>query len=122
MANPIYVRFEVPEELKDKALEAVEVARDTGKVRKGTNEVTKSVERGQAELVVIAEDVDPEEIVAHLPMLCEEKETPYIYVSEQTDLGAAVGIGVGCSSVAVESPGRAEELVGDISTKTAELR
>lgn len=122
MASPIYVRFEVPEELKDKALEAVEIARDTGKVRKGTNEVTKSVERNQSGLVVIAEDVTPQEIVAHLPMLCEEKGIPYTYVSEQTDLGAAVGIGVGCASVSVEEPGGGDDLVSDISTKVEELR
>ena len=77
MAKPSYVKFEVPKELAEKALEAVEIARDTGRIRKGTNETTKAVERGQAKLVIIAEDVDPEEIVAHLPPLCEEKEIPY---------------------------------------------
>lgn len=118
----IYVRFDVPEELKDRALEAVELARDTGKVRKGTNEVTKSLERGIAKLVVIAEDVNPEEIVAHLPMLCEEKGIPYVYVDEQTDLGAAVGIGVGCASVAVEESGKSGELIEDISSKVEELK
>lgn len=122
MASPVYVRFESPAELKEKALEAVELARDTGKVRKGTNEVTKSIERGQAKLVVIAEDVNPEEIVAHLPMLSEEKGVPYIYVDEQTDLGASVGIGVGCASVAIESPGKADELVEDVSRKVEELK
>lgn len=122
MASPVYVRFEAPVELKEKALEAVELARDTGKVRKGTNEVTKSIERGQAKLVVVAEDVSPEEIVAHLPMLAEEKEIPYIYVGEQTDLGASVGIGVGCASVAIENPGKASELVEDVSKKVTELK
>ena len=52
MAKPSYVKFEVPQELAEKALEAVEVARDTGRIRKGTNETTKAVERGQAKLVV----------------------------------------------------------------------
>ena len=66
---PVYVKFDVPNELEESVLEAVEVARDTGRVKKGTNEVTKAVERGEAELVVIAEDVQPEEIVLHLPAL-----------------------------------------------------
>ena len=74
VAKPMYVKFEVPKELADQVYSVVETARDTGKIRKGTNETTKAVERGQAVLVVIAEDVDPAEIVAHLPPLCDEKK------------------------------------------------
>ncbi|HIH73272.1 MAG: large subunit ribosomal protein L7Ae [Thermococcaceae archaeon] len=121
MAKPSYVKFEVPKELAEKALEAVEIARDTGKIRKGTNETTKAVERGQAKLVVIAEDVDPEEIVAHLPPLCEEKEIPYIYVPSKKELGAAAGIEVPAASVAIIEPGKARELVEEIAMKVREL-
>ncbi|MEX2751276.1 MAG: ribosomal L7Ae/L30e/S12e/Gadd45 family protein, partial [Candidatus Freyarchaeota archaeon] len=56
MSKPFYVRFQVPEELVKKALQALEVARDTGKIKRGTNETTKAVERGQAKLVMLAED------------------------------------------------------------------
>ncbi|NJF24486.1 50S ribosomal protein L7Ae [Thermococcus sp. Bubb.Bath] len=121
MAKPSYVKFEVPSELAEKALEAVEVARDTGRIRKGTNETTKAIERGQARLVVIAEDVDPEEIVAHLPPLCEEKEIPYIYVPSKKELGAAAGLEVPAASVAIVEAGKARELVEDIATKVKEL-
>ncbi|AFL95937.1 50S ribosomal protein L7Ae [Thermococcus cleftensis] len=121
MAKPSYVKFEVPQELAEKALEAVEIARDTGRIRKGTNETTKAVERGQAKLVVIAEDVDPEEIVAHLPPLCEEKEIPYIYVPSKKELGAAAGLEVPAASVAIIEPGKARELVEDIAMKVREL-
>ncbi|AHL22241.1 MULTISPECIES: 50S ribosomal protein L7Ae [Thermococcus] len=121
MAKPSYVKFEVPQELAEKALEAVEIARDTGRIRKGTNETTKAVERGQAKLVIIAEDVDPEEIVAHLPPLCEEKEIPYIYVPSKKELGAAAGIEVPAASVAIIEPGKARELVEEIATKVREL-
>lgn len=121
MAKPSYVKFEVPKELAEKALEAVEIARDTGKIRKGTNETTKAVERGQAKLVIIAEDVDPEEIVAHLPPLCEEKEIPYIYVPSKKELGAAAGIEVPAASVAIIEPGKARELVEEIAMKVREL-
>ena len=62
MARPIYVRFETPSELADKVLQLVQVASETGKVRVGTNEVTKSSERAEAKLVVMAEDIDPVEI------------------------------------------------------------
>ena len=72
MANPLFVTYEAPSELSEKAYLATETARDGGKVRKGSNEVTKLIERGQAKLVVMALDVEPPEILAHLPMLCEE--------------------------------------------------
>ncbi len=109
-----YVRFEMPKELADKVLEAVRVARDTGRVRIGTNETTKAVERGQAKLVVIAEDVDPEEIVMHLPILCEEKGIPYAYVPSKKELGSAAGIEVSAAAVALVDLGQAKDLVADI--------
>ena len=93
MAKAIFVRFEMPKELSDKAYEIVEVARDTGKMRKGTNEVTKLVERGEAVLVVMAEDVQPPEILAHMPLLCEERNITYAYVPSKAELGNAVRTG-----------------------------
>lgn len=74
MAKAIYVKFDTPEELANQAEEALKTAQDSGKVAKGTNEVTKFIERGDAALVVIAEDVDPAEIVAHIPVLADEKK------------------------------------------------
>src|SRR5205814_1289826 len=46
MAKPMYVRFEMPKDLVDKTYQSIELAKESGKVRKGTNEVTKHVERG----------------------------------------------------------------------------
>ncbi len=110
----LYVRFEVPEELQSKSLEALEIARSTGSIKKGTNETTKIVERGMAELVIIGEDVNPEEIVMHLPPLCEEKGIPYTYVKSQRELGVACGIRKGCASAAIVDPGEAKEMVKEI--------
>ena len=122
MAKPIYVRFEVPKELADKAYEAVEGARDTGKLRKGTNESTKAIERKQAALVVIAEDVEPAEIVAHLPPLCDEKGIPYIYVPSKRELGAAAGINVGAAAITIAEAGRAAATVKEIVERVRELK
>ena len=58
----------------------------TGKIRRGTNETTKAIERGIAKLVIIAEDVTPPEVVAHLPLLCEEKKIPFIFVPTKEDV------------------------------------
>ena len=116
-----YVKFEVPANLQEKTLEALELAKGSGQIRKGTNEATKAIERGEAKLVVIAADVDPEEIVMHLPVLCGEKSIPYTFVSEKALLGKAAGLGVGTSAVAVTKAGAAEEQLREVITKVREL-
>ncbi len=105
---------EVSKEMQEKAYEAVEVARKTGKLKKGVNEVTKVVERGQAKLVVIAKDVNPQEIIMHLPVLCEEKEIPFIHVSSREELGNAAGLKVPTASVAIISEGDATNLIKEL--------
>lgn len=119
---PLYVRFETPKELSEQALEAIERAHATGKVAKGTNEVTKQVERGQAKLVVMAEDVSPEEILAHVPLLCDEKGIPFGYVPAKLELGNAAGLGVGTAAVAVVDAGAAGEIVEDVAKKFVALK
>jgi len=123
MPKPFYVKFEVPQELAEKVYQALQKVRETGgKVKKGTNETTKAVERGQAKLVVIAEDVDPPEIVAHLPLLCDEKKIPYVYVPSKQRLGQAAGIEVAAASVAVIDVGGAKDLVDEIIKAVQQLR
>lgn len=110
------LKYEVSKELADKALEAVEIARASGKIKKGTNEVTKAVERGVAKVVIVAEDVNPEEIIMHFPPLCEEKKVVCVIVKSKKELGAAAGVNVGCASVAIIEEGNAKELVKEITS------
>jgi large subunit ribosomal protein L7Ae len=112
-----YVDLEIPEELLPQIIEMLSVAKDGGKIKKGVNETTKSIEKRSAQLVVIAGDVTPEEVVIHIPMLCKENNIPYAFVPTKKDLGQAVGIEVGTSSVAVENPGNATEKLQDIIKK-----
>ncbi|MGB9749054.1 MAG: 50S ribosomal protein L7Ae [Candidatus Woesearchaeota archaeon] len=105
------------EELIDKALECIEIARTTGKIRKGTNEVTKAVEKGEAKLVVIAKDVSPKEIVMHLPLLAKEKNIPLIEVPSKEELGVAAGLSVGTASVAIIKEGDAKKQIEELSRK-----
>ena len=101
------------------AYELIEKARKTGKVEKGTNEVTKAIERGTAKFIVYAVDVEPKEIVQHLPILCKEKKIPYAEVDKKEKLGIAVGLNVPCASVAVIDAGGAEkDLEGFIRKET----
>jgi large subunit ribosomal protein L7Ae len=120
-SKPFYVRFEVPKEVADAAYDALKIATETGKIRKGTNEATKSIERGKAKLVLIAEDVQPPEIVAHLPLLCEERKATFVYVPTKAGIGEALGISVSSSAAAIEEVGEAENLVSEIISKVNEL-
>ncbi|MAG45715.1 MAG: 50S ribosomal protein L7ae [Nanoarchaeota archaeon] len=115
---PLKFNFEPNKELSEKALEAVEVARSSGKIKKGTNEVTKTVERGVAKLVVIAQDTQPEEVIMHIPALCQEKSIPCVPVPTKTELGAAAGLQLGCASVAVTEEGDSKKLIAEISKLT----
>ena len=94
-----------------KVLEAVEIARTTGKIRKGANETTKAIEKGDAKLVVYAADVSPKEIVMHLPLLCKEKKILCVEVSKKEDLGAAAGLPVSTTAVAIVKEGDAKTLI-----------
>ena len=87
----------------------IETARKTGKIEKGTNEVTKSIERGTAKLVVYASDVEPKEIVQHLPFLCKEKKIFCKEVDSKQKLGIAAGLPVSASSLVVIELGDAEK-------------
>ncbi len=122
MRMPAFVKFETPKELSDKALEAVTVAKASGKLRKGVNETTKAIERGIAKLVVMATDVQPEEILMHVPIICDEKKVPYVYVPSKNELGKASGIDVPTSAVAIVEEGESKNLVADIASKVAELK
>ena len=86
----------------------IERARKTGKIEKGTNEVTKAIERETAKLVVYASDVEPKEIVQHLPVLCNEKKILCKEVDSKQKLGIASGLPVSASSIAVIEPGEAK--------------
>ena len=117
-----YVKFKVPEKLKDQIKKTLNIISETkdSKIRKGMNEVTKSIERGQAKIVIMAEDVNPPEILYHVPLLCEEKNIPYTYISSRKNLGNAVNINVGASSIAVDNVGTGNENILDDIVKQLE--
>jgi len=108
---------EVPKELLDKVYEAIETAKTTGKIKKGTNETTKTIEKGKAKMVVIAKDVTPPEITMHIPLIAEEKNVPCFTVPSKEELGAAAGIQVGTGSIAIVEEGEAKNLIKEIVSK-----
>jgi large subunit ribosomal protein L7Ae len=122
MSKPFYVKYEVPKEIVDAAYEALSIASKSGVVKKGTNEATKAVERSQAKLVVIAEDVDPPEVIAHLPLLCDERKIPYVFVPDKNKLGNAVGIDVSCAAACILREGEAAGLIKEIITRIDQVK
>ena len=102
---------------ENKVLHAIEIAKNTGKVRIGTNETTKAIERGIAKLVVIADDVQPKEVIMHLEPLCNEKKIPFVHVKNKLELGRAAGIDVGTASIAIVELGDAKKDIEEITKK-----
>ena len=113
--------FEVPKELQERQLQLVEKLHKSGKLKVGVNEVTKMVERGSAKLVVIAKDVQPIEIVMHLPLICKEKNIPYSFVQAKKELGEKAGLNVGTSAIAIVDEGEFKKELEDIVKKIKEL-
>jgi len=122
LSKPFFVKFSVPKEVVDAAYEALQLATQTGSVRKGTNETTKAIERAQAKLVVIAEDVDPPEVVAHLPLICDERKIPYVFVPTKQKIGSATGIDVPAAAACIVDVGDAAALVKEIGKRVEEIK
>ena len=118
----VFVKFETPKELSDKAYNLAEMARDGGKIKKGTNEVTKAVERGEAAVVIMAVDVEPPEILAHMPALCEERGVPYVYVPAKVELGNAIGLEKPTASIAIVDVGKGKALCDEIAEAVKVLK
>jgi large subunit ribosomal protein L7Ae len=112
--------LKMADDLTEKVLQAIESARTTGKIKKGTNEVTKSVERGTAKLVAIAKDVTPPEVLMHLPLLAKEKNIPLFEVDKKEELGAAAGLPVATSAVAIIQEGDAKNTVKELASQSKE--
>ena len=114
--------IEVPKELVDKVYEVIETAKTTGKVMKGTNETTKAIERGISKLIVIAEDVEPPEVVAHLPLICEEQNAAYAFVPDKQELGKALGIDVTSAAAAILDAGDAQHIIDEVVASMAKIK
>ncbi|MBI5697886.1 MAG: 50S ribosomal protein L7ae [Thaumarchaeota archaeon] len=122
MGKAYYVKFETPADLVNPILEAVRVAATSGKVRRGTNEATKAIERGISKLIVIAEDVEPPEVVAHLPIICEEQNAAYAFVPSKQELGKALGIDVTSAAAAIIDAGDANHIVEEVVSSIKKLK
>ena len=99
----VHIAFETPKDIQEQVYELVKAIgkEGRGKIKKGANEVTKAAERGIASMIVMAENVNPGELLAHVPMICKEKGIPYIYVEDQGYLADSAGMTAGTRTAAV---------------------
>lgn len=111
------INANVPKEIVDKIYEVLDIVKKTGKIKKGTNEVTKAIERGTAKLVVVAQDTNPKEIIMHLPTLCEEKNIPLVPIPKREELGEAAGLSLPTASIAVIQEGDAKQAIKELTSK-----
>ena len=100
-----FIKFSIPEDLRVLQDETIKKLSKSGKIKIGINEVTKTIERGNAKFVIIAEDVSPAEIVMHIPIISKDKKIPFSYSKTKEDLGKMVGISAKASCVAIVDAG-----------------
>uniref|UniRef100_G1S0S9 H/ACA ribonucleoprotein complex subunit 2 n=1 Tax=Nomascus leucogenys TaxID=61853 RepID=G1S0S9_NOMLE len=66
-------------------------------IRRGVKEVQKFVNKGEkgvsllSGIMVWQETHCPMKVYCHLPVMCEDRNLPYVYIPFKTDLGAAAG-------------------------------
>jgi large subunit ribosomal protein L7Ae len=98
----VHIAFETPKDVQDSVYDLVKlVGNGNGRIKKGSNEVTKAAERGTAQMIVMAENVNPAELLAHIPLICKEKKIPFIYVEDQAYLAEAAGMTSGAKTAAI---------------------
>jgi U4/U6 small nuclear ribonucleoprotein SNU13 len=93
-------------ELTITLLDLIQQATNYKQLKKGANEATKTLNRGISEMIVMAADAEPLEILLHLPLLCEDKNVPYVFVPSKVALGRACGVSrsvISCSITTNES-------------------
>ncbi|MDP6845722.1 MAG: ribosomal L7Ae/L30e/S12e/Gadd45 family protein [Candidatus Nanoarchaeia archaeon] len=106
--------MELTKDIIERIYSIIEDSRTDGRIRKGVNEVTKSLERGEAKLSIVATDVSPSEIIQHLALLAKDKEIMHVEVPSKAELGAAAGLPVATAAVAIANPGEAQKKLNNL--------
>ncbi|EHK21507.1 hypothetical protein TsFJ059_009495 [Trichoderma semiorbis] len=99
--------------LTQEILDLLQSAMHIRQAKKGANEVTKAINRGTCELAVLAADTEPLAIILHIPLICEDKGVPYVYVPSKTLLGRACGVSRAVIAASISS-NELSELSGQI--------
>ncbi|XP_028669030.1 H/ACA ribonucleoprotein complex subunit 2-like protein [Erpetoichthys calabaricus] len=77
--------------LSKKLYKCIKKATKMKQVRRGVKEVQKFINKGEKGIVVLAGDTLPIDVYCHIPVLCEDKSIPYVYIPSKVDLGSSAG-------------------------------
>ncbi|KAI6092226.1 L30e-like protein [Hypoxylon rubiginosum] len=95
------VPFALPladEKATKKIMKSVRKAAKHKTLKRGVKEVVKSLRKSPAAgpgntafpgVVILAGDISPMDVISHIPVLCEDVNVPYIFVTSRAELGAA---------------------------------
>ncbi|KAJ5709321.1 13 kDa ribonucleoprotein-associated protein [Penicillium malachiteum] len=89
------------ESLTQELLDLLQQATRLRKVAKGSNEVTKCINRNQAKLVILAADTEPLYLVTHFTRRCEQNDIPYVYVPSKLAMGRACALATHMSAACI---------------------
>eukprot|EP01083_Nonionella_stella_P238852 836672_1 len=112
-----------PADLCKSILELIQQAANYKQLKRGANESTKSLNRGQAMVIVMAADTEPIEILMHIPLLCEDKNVHYVFVQSKASLGRACGVTrpVICCSIIYEQDSNLTKQIEKIQARVEKL-
>ena len=72
-------------------------------------------------IVIIAADISPIDVLSHLPILCEDKNVPYIYVKSRAEVGEACKTKRPTSCVLISKPGKDADKIKKSYERCVEL-
>ncbi|KAL3772716.1 hypothetical protein ACHAWU_004961 [Discostella pseudostelligera] len=104
-------------------LDLVQQATNYKQTKKGANEATKTLNRGISEMIIMCADAEPIEILLHLPLLCEDKNVPYVFVPSKIALGRACGVSrpvIACS-ITTNEASQLKSLIDGMKIKIEQL-
>jgi H/ACA ribonucleoprotein complex subunit 2 len=90
-------------------------------LRRGIKEVVLALRKGDKGICVLAGDVFPVDVVAHLPLICEEAGVPYCFVPRKSELGLAALTKRPTSVILVSSKTTDKEVTADLEKCRTEL-
>jgi len=99
--------------LNTELLDLVQQSSHARLLKKGANEATKTLNRGIAEIIILAADCAPLSILLHLPLLCEDKNVPYVFIDSKIALGRACGVSRSVIAASITT-NESSELMGQI--------
>ena len=82
-------------------------------IRRGVKETVKALRKDKGGVVIIAADISPIDVLSHLPVLCEEKGVPYIYVKSRAEVGEACKTKRPTSCVMITKPDKGKDSYDD---------